>query len=152
MNDVRVFISYSRQQLYFAESLALNLQASGIPTWLDIQQLKPGDNWAEGIEKGLQDSTAVVLVASRKALNSPFVREEWMAALNAHKPVYVVFFESVQLPAELRDNPQISYFNFRRNFNQKIKQLSACVKTGNIHRDSVEVWRFLACAGYLGHP
>lgn len=143
MDDVRVFLSYARDQLYFPESLALNLQASGIPVWMDIQQLEPGSDWVEGIGEGLAGSTAVVLVASRKALDSPYVRQEWTAALNAQKPVYVAFFEFVQLPAALRDNTRVSYFNFRRSFARKVRQLCDSLKVAKTHRDAIGVWRFL---------
>lgn len=143
-SKVRVFISYARQQLYFAESLALNLRASGIEVWIDIQQLEPGSDWAEGIREGLESSTALILVASRQALDSPYVRQEWTAAIDAQKPVHIAFFQSVKLPAALSDSPQVSFFNFRRNFDRKLKQLSDCLKAGKVHRDAVDAWRFLA--------
>jgi hypothetical protein len=39
MADGHTFISYSRKQYYFAESLALNLQDNGVQTWFDMQNL-----------------------------------------------------------------------------------------------------------------
>jgi len=37
-----VFISYSRKDFYFAESLAFHLDREGIRTWLDPNHLAPG--------------------------------------------------------------------------------------------------------------
>ena len=55
MIEGSVFISYSRQELYFAESLAVSLQEKGVSVWFDIQQLKPGFDWKEGIQYGVLD-------------------------------------------------------------------------------------------------
>jgi hypothetical protein len=54
----RAFLSYSRQQYYFVESLALALQNKGVPLWFDVQQLEPGSDWKADIEDGLRRSNA----------------------------------------------------------------------------------------------
>ena len=40
--DSPVFLSYSRRDYYFAESLALHLLKEGIPAWLDVKNLGAG--------------------------------------------------------------------------------------------------------------
>ncbi|MBL8156567.1 MAG: toll/interleukin-1 receptor domain-containing protein, partial [Anaerolineae bacterium] len=45
----KTFLSYSRSQYYFAESLVLRLQASGLAVWFDVQQLEPGSDWQRDI-------------------------------------------------------------------------------------------------------
>jgi hypothetical protein len=127
----RVFISYSRQQLYFAESLAFRLQERGITVWFDLQQLKPGCDWQDEIEAGLETSNALVLIASRSALASPFVEREWKVASALHKPIYVVLYEAVVLPLELQDAPVI---DFRRDFDYWSRELAVCLqKRTSIH-------------------
>ena len=41
-----VFISYSRRDYYFAESLSFHLDAAGVTTWMDTRRLEPGGEWA----------------------------------------------------------------------------------------------------------
>ena len=45
MEPKTTFLSYSRRQLYFAESLALHLQKGGLDVWFDLQQLQAGKVW-----------------------------------------------------------------------------------------------------------
>src|SRR5215467_13976409 len=70
------FISYSRKDYYFAESLAFHLARFGVHVWLDVRDLEPGKDWERGLEQALDAATTVVLVASRDSMASPHVRSE----------------------------------------------------------------------------
>src|SRR5215471_6408384 len=98
MNSRYLFLSYSRAQLYFAESVALALQNTDISTWFDLQRLDPGTDWQRSIQQALTTCTGLVLIASRESLRSPYVQLEWEAAQAASKPVYLVWYEAVDLP------------------------------------------------------
>src|SRR5687768_6776271 len=91
------FISYSRSQLYFAESAAVELERMKVDVWFDLQQLKTGEDWASEIKRGLDECAGVVLIVSQRSMASKYVELEWKAALDAGKPVYLLYFE----PAEL---------------------------------------------------
>src|SRR5579872_3416655 len=92
----KLFLSYSRQELYFAESL-VNELSSDFDVWFDIQRLRPGIDWGAEIRHGLDDCDALVLVASETALHSPYVADEWERVLFERKmPVYILVFESVR--------------------------------------------------------
>lgn len=120
------FISYSCQQFYFAESLALCLQASGVKTWFDVQRLVPGSDWAQGIQDGLEVATGMVLIASRSALASRYVRSEWQSALATGKPVHVVLFDGVRLPPELAD---CAVYDLRVRFDVNVQSLAASLQS-----------------------
>jgi hypothetical protein len=94
-----IFISYSRDQLYYAESVAHTLQKQNFNIWFDLQQLAPGTSWAAEIDAGLREASRVILIASRSSLKSPYVALEWMHALERHKPIYIVLFEEVEFKA-----------------------------------------------------
>ena len=49
------FISYSRKQLYFAESITLHLQKESIETWFDLQQLEAGADWSSVLKDGYEN-------------------------------------------------------------------------------------------------
>ena len=71
MKKLTTFISYSRRQLYFAESLALHLylQKEGINVWFDLQQLQAGTVWSESLKKGVGEASLLVLVVSQASWN-----------------------------------------------------------------------------------
>jgi hypothetical protein len=45
VSKLHVFISYSRKDYYFAESLAFNFVKRGIDAWLEAKDLVPGADW-----------------------------------------------------------------------------------------------------------
>jgi hypothetical protein len=117
---MRVFVSYSRAQFYFAEDLALALREHQIDPWFDVHRLQPGDDWAGGIEAALRASQAFVLVASKEALGSSYVQEELTLARELQLPVLVALTEPVDLPPTLEDAP---CFDLRRGFERKLGAL-----------------------------
>jgi streptogramin lyase len=131
-----VFISYSRKQFYFAESLVYYLdkygEEYGVRPWLDVQRLEPGTSWQHALEEGLDSCSGLVLIASRAALSSDYVRTEWQRALAANKPIYVALFEAVRLPPELQN---ASIIDCRKNFVVSVGKLMGLICTGKSHRD-----------------
>ncbi|MBX3083690.1 MAG: toll/interleukin-1 receptor domain-containing protein [Anaerolineae bacterium] len=128
-----VFISYSRQQVHFAESLSLKLIESEIAVWFDLQQLRPGCHWQQEIDRGLASSDRLVLIASQKAVQSPYVRQEWEHALAHQLPIYVCIYEAVDLPDALKDLPII---DFRVKFDDNAARLIDMLKTGEEVHDA----------------
>ena len=134
ISDDHFFISYSREQLYFAESLALNLKKQGIQAWFDLEQLTPGSNWSGQIESSLASCKGLILIASRASLNSQYVHEEFSFAQENNKPLYVVIFESVDLPSTLSPT---SVIDFRGWFSKAVNRLATCILTGKPEWDNV---------------
>ena len=52
----QVFISYSRKDLAFVETLAADLQAAGLDVWYDLSNLEGGARWRIEIEKAIRES------------------------------------------------------------------------------------------------
>lgn len=101
------FISYSRAQFYATELLAHRLDAHNITTWLDIQQLQVGRDWAQAILDAIAACEGFVLMVSHEALASDSVQAEWRAALQHHKPIIFVLLDSTPLPPELADYDRV---------------------------------------------
>jgi hypothetical protein len=72
----RVFVSYSRSDFYLAEQLAGALRRRGIDVWFDVHELAPENDWSEAIDRAIEACDVFVLVASRAALESPYVQRE----------------------------------------------------------------------------
>lgn len=132
------FISYSRSQLYFAESAAVELERMGIDVWFDLQQLKTGEDWASEIKRGLDECAGVVLIVSQRSLASKYVELEWKAALDAGKPVYLLYFEPAELTDErLHHCPAI---DGRGRFKQAIRQMARAIKQEEAPQEGARFW------------
>jgi TIR domain len=87
-----VFISYSRRDYYFAESLARHLSARGLAVWFDVKDLTPGRSWEQDLDAALDRAPAMVLVASPKSWERPNVRKEWERARKQGKRIILAQF------------------------------------------------------------
>ena len=96
-----LFISYSRKDYYFAESLAFHLLRRGVPAWLDVKDLSPGGFWESDLEAALDAAACFVLVASPESVKSPNVRKEWERAKEQGKRIVVVVRRGARLAEEL---------------------------------------------------
>jgi len=126
-----IFISYSRKQLYFAESVNLHIERTGLETWFDLQQLRPGMDWASGLKKGYGNCDQLVFIASEAAIESPYVQVEWETVLNKGREVVVVLTENVALPDSLKD---CALYDARVHFDQTIQSLIAYLRGEQLAR------------------
>jgi hypothetical protein len=115
------FISYSRRQLFFAESLALHLGNQGVDIWFDLQQLEAGADWSIQLKEGIENAERMVLVVSQASLESHYTRAEWETHLNQGKSLILAIFEPVDLPEILEGLPTL---DFCAKFDEKITQLA----------------------------
>jgi hypothetical protein len=117
---VAVFISYSRKDFYFAESLAFHLQTRGISSWLEANQLSPGADWVKDLDNALDEASSVVLVGSRESFLSEYVSGEWHRALEQKKRIIVARFRTCDLPPELAGATVV---DFRGSFKPALQKL-----------------------------
>ena len=120
-----VFISYSRKDFYFAESLAFHLDREGIRTWLDANHLAPGGDWAAEIDHALDEAQAVVLVVTPDSMRSEYVRREWQRALAQADRMILVLFRSCKLPQELQHARTVDFSGAFRPALRQLTQLLA---------------------------
>lgn len=62
-----VFISYAKEDKDPAERLYTDLKKAGVSTWMDIHDLKPGQNWEIEIEKAISASSYFIALQSRRS-------------------------------------------------------------------------------------
>jgi hypothetical protein len=117
-----VFLSYSRRDFYFAESLAHELRRRGVAVWLDVNDLVPGGDWHEQILAALDAAPCLVLVASRESADSPHVAGEWLHALGRGARVVVVRWRGSELPVRLNG---LETVDFRGRFRPAVDELAA---------------------------
>lgn len=132
-----VFISYSRKDYYFAESLAFHLEKLGIPVWLDAKDLVPGASWQQQLENALDNAFCVVVVISIDSIKRPAVRMEWERAKKNGKRIILVLFRKARVPDELA---QCEVLDFRARFMGPLRTLAEQVRGTRKQRNSGRTW------------
>jgi TIR domain len=94
MSDI--FISYKREDQATARKLVDALESKGLTVWWD-PKLRAGERFNDVIEKALKESKCVVVMWSKRAVDSQYVKDEATYALNRNKLV-PVRIEEVELP------------------------------------------------------
>jgi formylglycine-generating enzyme required for sulfatase activity len=90
-----VFVSYAHQDADFANRLIANLDTAGRACWIDTSSIKGGDEWMITIAEGISDSYAFIVIVTRSALESRWVRDEILWARNESKPIIPLIREDV---------------------------------------------------------
>jgi len=60
----KLFISYSRKDRSFVERLSVALKASGQDIWVDLQDIRPSEDWLNAIHSAIEGADAFVFVVS----------------------------------------------------------------------------------------
>ena len=76
MSKYNVFLSYSRQDLVWADRLHSSLKARGLQVYFDMASLRDGDGWETQLEQGLKHADHLVCLWSQNAYDSPWVHRE----------------------------------------------------------------------------
>jgi WD40 repeat protein len=97
-----VFISYSRKDAEFVGRLRDELAARGKDVWLDLEDIRKGEDWWRRIERGIQAAAAVVAVLSPDFLSSEVCGNELDYAIANNKRLVPVVARAVDAK-EVRD-------------------------------------------------
>lgn len=85
-----VFISYASDDKAFAHELCSRLEGLGISCWIAPRDVRPGQEYAEEIIRGIEAASCLVVVLSQSANDSKFVRAEVERAYSKGHPVFPV--------------------------------------------------------------
>lgn len=115
-----LFISYSRREVPFVDTLLDALEDRGLQVWTDYQSLVPGKPWLDQILSGIDNVDIFLLVVSKASMLSKNVELEYQRAIEKKKRIILLIFEPVLLPESLRN---CEWIDFRGSFNRKLRQL-----------------------------
>jgi len=93
-----VFLSYSHADSEFAARLEEDLANGGIDTWRDAANAGSRGHIDKEIERAIDNSTHLLMLASTDAAESDYVRDELQYASNKKKPCLVVSIGFGPLP------------------------------------------------------
>jgi TIR domain len=116
MSDI--FISYKREEQPIARKLADALENEGLSVWWD-PKLRAGEHFDDVIEKALNEAKCVIVMWSERSLQSRYIRDEAMYALDRNKLVPVAI-ENVTLPFRFSGVQTLSLLGWdgSRNFSE----------------------------------
>ena len=97
------FVCYSRRDVDFVLDLASRLRERGVRVWLDLWDIRTGEDWDRTIDAALTACASVLIVLSPDAVSSDEVRGELRAALSRGKPVVPVLYRSCDVPRQLQN-------------------------------------------------
>jgi hypothetical protein len=131
--EPRVFVCYSRSDVDFATHAVAVLGQLGIACWLDVDRLAPGEEWARATESALDGSAALLLIASRESLASPYCRREWETATRADKPIVLA---AIEVLADLGDLATAAVIDMRSPGPEPWHELADALPSGRGPRHS----------------
>ncbi|CAH1198643.1 TIR domain-containing protein [Candidatus Nitrotoga sp. BS] len=113
-----VFISYARADRPFVDRLSAELQLAGVKTWVDTQDISPGENWDKEIEKGLFEAGLLLHVASEHSGSSEWLSAELEGFLRSKGRAIPLIIDDAgpsALPEALK---RVQWVDFRASFEQ----------------------------------
>lgn len=89
------------------DGLGATLRDAGMTTWIDYNELVPGLNWERQLDDAVERADVVVVVVSKRAMESSFVRRELISARQHGKPLILLIAEATPLPPQLVGMPWV---------------------------------------------
>ncbi|MEO5327407.1 MAG: TIR domain-containing protein [Magnetococcus sp. THC-1_WYH] len=97
-----VFLSYSRKDIEFVNSLLNTLDDICVSLWVDRQEIKGGDSFAGRIAQAINHCKVVIVALTPNAVESQYVYKELALAVDTHKPIIPIQFGRFSLPDDFR--------------------------------------------------
>jgi hypothetical protein len=122
----KIFISHTHEDRDAAHQITTALAKAGLEPWLDVQELRSGDELLRTIAKVLAEAEYFAIVLTRRAQTKPWVLTEMRMALtseieNGHPKVLVLRLDDCEVPIELRHKV---YLDFRGRFDAALTELA----------------------------
>ena len=123
MSNPYVFVSHSRKDREFVDRLTSALNAAGVRTWVDTQNISPGLNWQVELERALFAADVLLYVASRNSSDSKWLQAEVAAFMGKKGRIVPLILDddgASHLPPFLS---AIQWVDFRTDFQSAIRTL-----------------------------
>lgn len=101
---LKVFLSYAHEDRKIVMYVYERLKEEGFNPWMDVENLRGGQEWTSEIEKAIKNSDVVIVFLSAKSINKQgFVQREIRRSLEVaeDRPANAIFL----IPAKLDNSP-----------------------------------------------
>jgi WD40 repeat protein len=130
----KLFISYSRKDRSFVERLSEALKASGQDIWVDLQDIRPSEDWLNAIHSAIEGADAFVFVVSPDSVdpNSICVQEIDHAVTHNKRIIPIVCrpvdTRAISVPEAIGRLNWVPFFD-ADGFELSVGQLVAAIET-----------------------
>ncbi|MEO0340581.1 MAG: TIR domain-containing protein, partial [Bacteroidota bacterium] len=94
-----VFMSYKRVQLDLVKKMSATLREADIPTYMDLEKIRTGDNWRAELERTIINARVFLFIMDKEILFSEVSNWELETAFANNIPILPIQVEEVQTPA-----------------------------------------------------
>ncbi|MGC2574099.1 MAG: TIR domain-containing protein [Candidatus Nitrosopolaris sp.] len=126
----RLFISYSSKDLQLAEEIEDSLKKEGFDIWRDKREIET--DWSKEIANALTSSDIILVIWTKNASNSSYVKNEWLTARALGKLIKPILFSkdklNEELPQPLRNLQAVVDFQETENIQNSIQKLIGSLK------------------------
>ena len=106
-----IFISYNQADSDFSEILHNKLEQNGFTVWRDVAGLRGGEDWRKGIDDGIKQAFALIVVMTPEAKASEYVTYERAFAWGSGVKVIPLLLEQTQLHPRLESLQYLDFSN-----------------------------------------
>lgn len=143
LQNVDIFISYSRTDSDFARRLNDRLQLSGKTTWFDQENIEEGvADFGEEIRKGIEQSDNFVFIISPDAVRSKYCADETDYARQLGKRIITIRWrplpQDLSLPKALAS---IQWIDARKGFEPMYNLLIRALEVDRAHVEAHGRWQ-----------
>ncbi|MDM7860941.1 toll/interleukin-1 receptor domain-containing protein [Alteromonas sp. ASW11-36] len=96
-----VFVSHAGKDKELAKDICRTLENKGLVCWIAPRNVIAGNSYPEEILRGIEGSTALLLVLTENTQHSEFVLNEVERAKSYGKMIFTIRFEDVPLPKSM---------------------------------------------------
>ncbi|MGP1387237.1 MAG: TIR domain-containing protein [Thainema sp.] len=125
----QVFVTYASADSATAKSIVEGLCSLDLKVWLDTDELRPGNHWAESIRTAISASAYFLLLLSKNLVRSSWMNYEVDAALKELQSRDVTFIpvllEDCDIPPSLA---MYQFFDMRSGVKENLEELAEALK------------------------
>ncbi len=129
-----VFISYVHEDGDFASLLITEIKSAGFRSWIDSEQIRVGKDWRREIDQAINDSFALIVIASPEAKASEYVTYEWAYAIGVGVEIIPIMLRPTELHPRLE---VLQYLDFthreQRPWDRLIRRLHELERRNGSH-------------------
>jgi len=104
------YINFAAADAELAQKLAADLRNSGVHPWINSGSSGEGEiQWAGGVHPALRDSSKMIALISKAALEDPAFNEAWKFFKDHKKLIVLAQVDDSEVPDALRRSPRFAF-------------------------------------------
>lgn len=119
----KIFISHSWNDNEISKKMAENLKRDGADVWIDSSRISGGDSLPDAIGEGIEWCDVFLLVWSKSARDSYYVKLERNCAVDNRKRIIPCVIDNEKVPTILTAFLRIDFQNFDQGYGHLIHDL-----------------------------